>query len=183
MSSKMKNARPFFLNVGNEIHKRLDHHAERLGRTKADMVREAINNYVDFLDDKEAKAEGQKTPKKAGIANVPKTVKTVEHPWGKPSLAGLSKALKDANGSKPVDVPEKLRKSFRRWAEFIEGAEDRSDGERRAQVVLDDIRERASGKAEAEACYVQLQDFLRSRKEAHDVVDIDGISILAGDVD
>jgi hypothetical protein len=173
-----------------DVRARLAHHAERIGTDMNDIVRQGTLEFLDRLDEQEMLALERKRDKERRGAFVPSVP---EHRWGTPP--GLGRENKEKKMPvmsflpKPLEsapVPEKLTRSFRRWAEFIEGAEDRSDGERRAETVLQDMYERCEGEAEKAKCYETFKTFMQERKEALEkptgVVNVGDIAI-AGDVD
>lgn len=186
MSAIKNNVKEVRIKLSEDLHDRLRHHAKRLGRDMNDIVADATEVHLEYLDDKEEKALARKSARKRAGAFVPDPV---PHKWGRPPGLGLpsstKKGAKQYAFSSRVFVQEKLKRSFRRWAEYIEQAKDRADAERRADTVLEDIRERAASNDEATACYEEFTDFMRERAESRkkEAVEVDEEAEIAGDVD
>lgn len=188
MSSLKNNTIEVRFRTTQDVRARLAHHAERIGTDMNDIVRQGTLEFLDRLDEQEMIALERKQAKERRGAFVPSVP---EHRWGTPPGLGGNKEKKMPIMSflpktDPVMIPEKLTRSFRRWAEFIEAAEDRSDGERRAETVLQDMYERCEGEAEKAACYEAFKVFMQERKEAlgkpTGVVNVGDIAV-SGDVD
>lgn len=170
-----------------ELRQSLEHHAKRLYVDMNEIIRQAVVQYLEILDDKERAAIEAREAKKRAGAYVPEVV---QHRWGtrpnglRGNMPKKEKAVSKTADLSDVPVADKLLKSFRRWAEFMESADDKSDAERRASVVMEDIKERASSELEGAACYERFKEFLEERAEAKkkpDVVDIDRLAFVMGD--
>jgi len=78
--------------------------------------------------------------------------------------------------------PHKIRRSFKRYAEFLDAAKDEEDGKRRAKEIAEDIAERTTSRFEAESFLKELHEFMAAREKAKPPVDV-GETPVSGDVD
>lgn len=166
-----------------------------------DLIRDAIDRAVDVLDAKEAANAAAKAVTKRGRPAVPKLV---QHADGKrPTLAiemelrkdrktalanvGLGPKLFDFPIEVKEDVPQKLRKSFRRWAEYLEAAKDKADHREREREIVEDIRDRTSDVSEIKRTLEAFQEFMQERAESkrteEGTLDDGALEIVGGDVD
>lgn len=153
------------------IRDRLKDQAKRLGVDMNTIIREGTLQRLEELEEQEALYEARKRVKKQRGSIVPDVV---QHPWGAPPGLGMR------------NVPKRLQRSFRRWAEHLDGATTPEDGKVRVQTILTDMRERAVSKEEADACYAEFQKFMGARADARmtpvDVAELVGVT-PGGDVD
>lgn len=166
-----------------ELRSRLAHHAKRLGLDMNDIVRDGMIARLEFLDEREMLADEAKRARERRGAFVPTVV---EHKWGTPKGLGTKKPLFPSATLTPLP-PEKIERSFRRYAEYLETATDKIDRELRTQTVLDDIKERTSSEEEYNASYDALLAFLKAREEARhkpvDVISVNDAITVSGDVE
>jgi hypothetical protein len=176
---------PIVVRVSTDVRDRLRHHANRFGLSIVDIVRQGAIEKLERLDQTEAFELEQKRLRERHGAYVPRPVK---HKWGRPP--GLGKkmpAVSTTAGSVDLEkVRQKFLQSFKRWAEFIEQGEDRSDRERRCEIVLEDIRDRTSDEAEVQTTFAEFKKFLDARAQAMpkptEIVDAN-LAILNGDIE
>src|SRR5262249_9497336 len=139
----------FLVRLSREVRTRLEYHAKRIGANMKDIVREATMNHLDLLDEKERLA---KQPKTKPVAYVPEVV---PHPWGKPRGLGpytpTSPAVTTAAKIPTTIIPDKIKGSFRRYAEFLEEAEDKIEIEQRTKTIREDMQDRTKSPDEVEA--------------------------------
>lgn len=158
-----------------EMRDRLFHHSRRVGRAMTDLILEGTIAHIERLDEKELVAfQVKKARAQPGDVSLEK----------RPKAKGLGLRKREAFKpieNQPVRIPEKIERSFRRWAEFIEDAAGTADREIRAQTVVSDIRQRTTSEADANAAYTEFKKFLRTRAEERrpqvDVVTIGEIPI------
>lgn len=156
------------IRVVRDQRDRLAHHARAIGKDMTDIVRDAIIERLDYLDERERARKGTKV-----LAPVPGVV---EHPWGKPKGLGPRKKSTtadetpaspfDALKNTPYEVPEKVRKAFRSWAEYMEEADGPVDTEQRVKKIVEDLRQRVTTEKDVESCYVAFVEFCTARKDA-----------------
>ena len=174
--------------VPSNVHANVRHHVKRLGIGIHNLMRDAVNARLKFLDEEEAEAIAHKRARnrKAFVPSVPQhrhneipTLRKRKMMQGTPAPISFASA-------EHTQISEKLQRGFPRWAEYIEEAEDRIDADRRAKIVLDEMRDRAVSEVEVTACFDQFKDFLSDRKNARatpsHVVDVSKLSMIAGDI-
>lgn len=167
MPLKKEGKRGFFT-ISEEDHARIVRHAKRLRIDMNDIIRDGTLMQLERLDEQERIAIEKSKANKPNGASLPDTPM---FKWGKSPISPkrppvMSPATTTTPPLPPPPVPEKLTRSFRRWAEHIEAAEDRSDGERRAEIVLQDMRERCTSDNEVAACYDMFKSFMAERANA-----------------
>lgn len=156
--------------ASKEIHDRLTYHSNRLGATISALIREATVNHLELLDQKEeayklAKQKRKTTllpelvgekPQGLGPVRAPSAKKVEGPPPPPPSpFAALAPP--------PYVVPDKVKRAFRNWAEYLEEADGIVDTERRAKKIVDDLKERVEEK-DVQPCYEAFVDFCETRK-------------------
>ena len=162
-----------------EMRDRLRHQSKRLGMDMNDIVREGTIARLDELEEQEALAIERKRAARSGApmpsVRKPKSTAPVPPMFKLPTLSSfLPKTI-------PASIPEKITKSFKRWAEFIDDAEDNSDGERRGEMVLKDLREKCGDNEEIYKVSLDaFKEMLENRKEAA-IVDAGDVKV-EGDV-
>jgi len=163
-----------------DIRQRLEHHAKRLGADMNALVREGTVKHLDELDEKEVAQAEMKRLRESKGAFVPYT--KPRH-WGKPQGLGLKPPRPPVRPSEP---PEKIKRSFRRYSEYIESAADKIDAEMRSQTVIEDIKERTASPEEVTLSYEALKEFMKGRAEARyqpsTAVAVDEKVDVAGDI-
>jgi hypothetical protein len=184
----MTNGKVVAFRLSPEVHALLAHHAKRLGMDMNVIAKQGTIELLERLDEKEAIArEARRAQERKGavVGAVP------EHRWGDvPGLGPRRETPPSPFAKVPAAtfaVPEKMTKNFRRWAEYIEDAEDRSDGERRAKVVLADMRDKCNIDAEATVCFDKFNQFMQERAAAKEKPDtgvklLDENVVIEGDV-
>ena len=151
------------------------------------IIRIGLQNYLGVLDEKEIEAlHNRNLRKQALVPSVP------QHRNNEIPTLRKRKMMRDMQppisfaSAAHTQISEKLQRGFTRWAEYIEDAEDRIDADRRAKIVLDEMRDRAVSEVEVTACFDQFKDFLSDRKNARatpaHVVDVSKMSMIAGDI-
>jgi hypothetical protein len=158
------------MKLGTLETERLLRHARRLDLDKCEIVRGALYDRLNALDEREAFELAQKTARKSnGVA------KMGSLPGGQGSV-GLPIRFAPTAPTPPNDTPppdeltpnqriaNKLARSFRRYCEFVEGAEGAVDRSIRITTVLDDLKERGP-LADAEIAFAKFQEQLKAREE------------------
>lgn len=145
---------------------RLEKYARWSGHDMVDLVRSAVIDYLEVLDEKQVAAS--KKPK----------VFVPDHANGKPQGLGPIRApsTKKVDGPPPPPpspfaalapppyvVSDKVKRAFRNWAEYLEEADGLVDTERRAKKIVDDLKERVEEK-DVKPCYEAFVDFCETRK-------------------
>ena len=165
-----------------DTRERLRHHAKRIGTDMNDIVREATLAHLDQLDEKELRSIEVRRLQRQRASNIPEVVK---HKWGKPGGLGARK-LPEMPTLK-IALPSNLERSFRRYAEHVEKAASDDDKKARAQTIVEDMRQRASSPAEADAMCEAFTIFLQERAAARlpkrDIVDASSAAIVEGSAD
>lgn len=166
-----QNTAKFLFRTSDDNRIRLEHHAKRLGATMNSLVREATSAYLDLLDIKEADSKRNRLSGRGrGLAHVPDHIT----PQGLgPTRAEAKKAPPQppppspfaALASPPYTVPDKVKKAFRGWAEFLEESDGLVENERRARKIVDDLKTRVEEK-DVQPCYEAFVDFCTERKDA-----------------
>ena len=162
-------------------------HAKRLGFDLSDLVREGVRAHLKTLDEEEATAlHNRNLRKQALVPSVPQHRNNEIPTLRKQKMMRGSQPPISFASAAHTQISEKLQRGFTRWAEYIEDAEDRIDADRRAKIVLDEMRDRAVSEVEVTACFDQFKDFLSDRKNARatpsHVVDVSKMSMIAGDI-
>lgn len=168
-----QNTAKFVFRTSDENRTRLEHHAKRLGATMNSLVREATSAYLDLLDIKEAESKKNRLAGRGrGLAHVPDHVtpqglgptraeaKNTAPPPSQPPPSPFA-----ALASPPYVIPDKVKKAFRGWAEYLEEADGLVESERRARKIVDDIKERVEEK-DVQPCYEAFVDFCTERKDS-----------------
>lgn len=183
------------LKVTPEMNTRIRYHSKVLARGMNDIIREATGLYLDTLDEKELARIENKRRRQSKGAYVPQPV---EHKWGKPPGLGKKTGLASRNNTppmstpsfttavptEPIAVPKKIERSFRRFAEYLEAAEDKVDAATRAKTISEDIQERTTSSAEADACVQAFKEFMEARRDSQTKPTIDvGETPLSGDIE
>jgi hypothetical protein len=153
----------------------------------SDLVRTAVTAHLLKLDEEEAAAIEHKRRRKLPLVSSPTQHRHNEVPTlRKHKMMQGTKSPISFASPEHTEISDKLERGFRRWAEYIEEAEDRIDADRRAKVVLDEMRDRAVSDVEVNACFDQFKDFLEQRKKARveplHVVDVSKMTMIAGDI-
>jgi len=152
------------LRTTGEVRERIEYHAKRVGADMNSIIREATLAYLDKLDEKEALREELKQSRKQKGAFVPPIV---PHQWGRPPGLGLRRMQPISITTPPPPiVATKFKNSFRRWAEFLEQAKDEADSTRRADEIMQDIRDRVKAESEVKSVFAEFQSFLVGRTDA-----------------
>jgi predicted DNA-binding protein len=154
--------------------KRVEHHASRLGVDMSDIVREGTLTHLDNLDQKEMIVEEARRLRER--RDRPRS--STRTPQG----LGIRK------DSAVKLFPEKIKNSFRRFAEYLEQAPNEVERAARAQTITAEIEERLDGnRTETDAAVKALTEFLRAREEAKRVpsgkITINEDAVAAGDVE
>lgn len=158
------------IRLSRSHHDRLRHHSKRTGRDMADIMREAIEGHIEVLDEKEKFA---KHTRGRGLAYVPDHAKPQGlGPMYSPPSATKPSATPTASPfdilkSKPFAVPDKVRRAFRHWAEFLEQADGIVESQQRAKTIIDDIKQRVEEK-DVQPCYEAFVDFCAARKDSRE---------------
>jgi predicted ArsR family transcriptional regulator len=140
-----------------------------------DIVREGLLTHLDNLDQKEMiSEEARRMRERRGRppGNTPRT----------PQGLGIRQ------GPTVKPFPEKIKNSFRRFAEYLEQAPNEVERAARAQTITAEIEERLDGnRTETDAAVQALTEFLRAREEAKRVpsgkITINEDAVAAGDVE
>ena len=113
----------------------------------------------------------------------------IPKPTTAPAGLQVIKTIADLEGEKE-DVPTKIKKSFRRYAKYIEAGKDEPEQESRAKFVAEEIAERLDGdEAKTRACVTALAEFMEGRTEAkvtaptETPAKVDDTAKVAGDLD
>lgn len=155
------------LRISKHHNERLAYYAKKTGRSKTDLIRDAVDERIKYLDTIDTK-----NTKGRGIAEVPDHVK----PRGlgpvkkksTPSPTTTAPATPfEALKSPPFVVPDKVKRAFKNWAEFIEEADGIVDAQRRTKTIIEDIRQRVEEK-DVQPSYEAFIDFLTARKESRE---------------
>jgi predicted DNA-binding protein len=150
MPSVKHAATAFTFRTTDEIRTRLEHHAARLGADMNDIVREATIAHLAHLDSLEMEILAVKRARQ----------------YKAPGL-GRGQAV----------APEKITKSFRRWAEFLEQSVDKTDNLRRVDAVNAEMRERCASETAADATYDAFKTFLANRAAARPGAPVETVTI------
>ena len=168
-----KNLFLFQIRITSEERDELRHYARTLGRDMSDIIRDGLVSRLEFLRAKELE---KLELKKLRRDQTPKTKRAV----------GLGKGWRVNPMVTNFTCPEKIRKSFRHYAEYLEQSPDPQSRELRTQTILEDIKERTKNSDEASASYEALQEFLKARDDSKSkplgVVDVTKIPNVSGDV-
>ena len=151
------------------------------------IIRMALQTQLKVLDEEEASAlHNRNLRKQALVPSVPQHRNNEIPTLRKQKMMRGSQPPISFASAAHTQISEKLQRGFTRWAEYIEEAEDRIDADRRAKVVLDEMRDRAVSEVEVTACFDRFKDFLSDRKNARatpaHVVDVSKMSMIAGDI-
>lgn len=164
---------------------RLRHFAKTLGKDMATIAQLAIEDRLEFLEEKE-KQDSLK--KKSQLASMPEHVKPRglgTAPSTKPSTATAKSSTLpspfDALKSPQFEVPEKVKRAFKNWAEYVEEADGIVDTQRRTKMIVEDIKQRVEEK-DVQPCYEAFVDFLTARKDAKEPPSFQVDVPLVGDV-
>lgn len=164
------------------VRDRLAHHAKRIGKDMNDIVRDGLLAHLDKLDEKELHAISEREARAKRGAAVPVVN---ESRFGKAPGLGLRRTIFSASVA-ATRIPAKVVNSFRKYAEYLEAASDKIDGNVRAQHVIDDLQDRCASAEEVDAAHDALMDFMKGRSEARhkplDVIAVDARVPLHGDV-
>jgi len=149
------------------LRHRVEEHANKRGGNMGELAREAVEAFVDILDAKEAEREER-------LLRI-EEAKKLRRP------RGLNR-----HGRPPKrqfsDVEIKIEQSFPRFAKYLEDAKNEEDAEKRAQTIVEEIRDRAASPEKAESYFARLREFIERRQDAKSV-DVTSATIIAGDVD
>jgi hypothetical protein len=144
---------------GGEIRERLEHHARRLHLDMTNIIREATFRYLKELDREELIAiEAKQRSERRG--RLPAVPRDFDHPWGAAPGLGFRAKVPETK------VPEKIERSFRRFAEYIEASRDKIERDMRAQTVIDEIKSRVDKPEEVDAACVAFSELLRERAKS-----------------
>jgi hypothetical protein len=189
----------FFTNT--TVRDRLKQHAKRIGMNMSDIARDGLLLRLDQLDAQVANRSLVKVQiKKALLPDLKEhshdSPKGLGEQMANPHIAPKVKVpdalqpvktLTDLEGKE--DVPAKIKKSFKRYAKYIDEAKDDAEKESRAKFVAEEIAERLDGdETKTRACIVAFAAFMEGRAEAKATAPgsppkIDDSADVVGDVD
>lgn len=177
----MQGLRDSRVRFGGDIRARLEHHATRLNVDMTDIIRDATRLYLEELDRKELIAiEAKQRSERRG--RLPAVPRDFDHPWGTAPGLGFRAKVPETK------VPEKIERSFRRFAEYIEASQDKIERDMRAQTVIDEIKSRVDKPEEVDAACVAFSELLRERaksvgKAGAPKIAVPDDAIIEGDVE
>lgn len=157
-------------------HKRLLHHAERIGSDMANIARDGVVTHLDDLDQREIVA------KDARLARENRGGRRDRAHYSAPKGLSLSKPPT----LKPVRLfPERIEGSFRRFAEYLEAAATPAEREKRAQEIVDDIKGRVDQAEEIDPACQRFAEFMKERAASRrpGALEISSGVHVAGDVE
>lgn len=167
---------------GEDVYQRLEKFCRPRVIDRTMFIKMAVEEKLSAFEEREAFIKSQKNGSKTTRAGaVPVT-----------SATGMQIEIKTPAPTSPSaptgksSLPDRLEKSFRRYCEYVEGAEDARERSMRLQICFDEIKERAGEQiAEANASFLKLQEVLRQRQDTlpKEVATLPEGVPLDGDVD
>lgn len=132
-----------------------------------DMVREGIHMRLEQLDEKEILFTETKRMRERTAAEQRNT----RRPSGLPStgfgMSGQPPKVEDqVNDMLNKLPPEKIRASFRKWAEYLEASDGKLERKIRMQDIHDEVKERTKSAEEANTSLTAFDEFMAERADA-----------------
>lgn len=153
----------FSVGIGRSDHERLAYHGKRMGADRAEIMRAALHDKLNVLDEQESFERANKAARKqrgAVVGAVPEIRGMA--PTGMQITLPRAPTLhpEQEEASKGV---AKLERSFSMWANHVERAETSVERTIRLQTVYDDMKQRVAPE-DAQAGFLKFQDLLKARE-------------------
>lgn len=180
-NANLADSQRLYVRLSVQTAERIRYHAKRLRYDFNDLLRDGALAKIKELDLQEL----EEASTRRGIAELPKLPELPSVPISEAfSMAALAttvkrpeETLRDLLAKRP---PEKIQMRFRRWAEYVEDAEDKIDRKMRIKDVTEQIRDFCQVEEEVNVSLNAFEAFLAERAAAKASVPPSGFMSLLG---
>jgi hypothetical protein len=155
----------FSIVISAEEHERLEHHISRLGWNKVEVIRHALHNRLNELDEQEtfmrANREANRKTRGPKIGHVP-----VANPADETNGKFTIPVAPTFTPKEEEPLIRKFQKDLDRWANLVERAENDSDRTIRLRMIEDDMIQRGGTPDDCQKGMIALHEKLKLRADA-----------------